>query len=134
MGTEPVAFFEQHAGVFAGFYQKNTLKDRYATWTSLIDKYGKPGASVLDAGCGPGVLTQHAAQKAASVLAVDGSEAMLSEGRAMAVRANLSNVSFKRAMLADVPAVALGEFDLVLCDSNAAELTADAGRCQGSAR
>ena len=70
------------------------------------------GASVLDFGCGTGLLTERLAPLSNSVTAVDTSAAMLDILRAKVASTGWTNVEVR----ADVPTAA-GHFDLVVCSS-----------------
>ena len=51
----------------------------------------KPGDTVLDAGCGPGVHAIRAAKAGLKVIAIDFSETMLAEARRRVERAGVGN-------------------------------------------
>jgi ubiquinone/menaquinone biosynthesis C-methylase UbiE len=51
--------------------------------------------SLLDVACGPGVVTAALAPRAASVVALDATQAMLEKARARCAKAGLRNVEFK---------------------------------------
>ena len=64
------------------------VSDLGATLVDMLDP--KPGERVLDLGCGDGALTQQLAERAADVLGVDASEAMVAEARSRGLRAEVA--------------------------------------------
>jgi SAM-dependent methyltransferase len=58
---------------------------------------------VLDVACGPGVVTAAIAPAAASVVALDATDAMLEKARARCARAKLENVLFRRGDAEHLP-------------------------------
>lgn len=66
----------------------------------------------LDLGCGPGTIAIPLSRMVGHVLAVDPSEAMLSQGRTLGAQAERSNIDWLHARAEDV-AEALGTFDVV---------------------
>jgi 2-polyprenyl-3-methyl-5-hydroxy-6-metoxy-1,4-benzoquinol methylase len=74
----------------------------------------RPGASVLDVGCGPGTLTIDLARRVAPgrVVGIDVSEVVLAQARTSAAESGVDNVTFLRADITTTGAE-LGEFDVV---------------------
>lgn len=59
---DAIDFHSQCVAHFAAHYRKDRdFHERYSVWTKLIEKYSSPAASVLDAGCGVGMLSFSAA-------------------------------------------------------------------------
>jgi ubiquinone/menaquinone biosynthesis C-methylase UbiE len=58
---------------------------------------------LLDMACGPGVVTAAIAARAASVVGLDATEAMLERARARCAKASLSNVELKRGDAENLP-------------------------------
>jgi len=58
---------------------------------------------LLDVACGPGVVTAAIAPAAASVVALDATDAMLEKARARCARAHLANVLFRRGDAEHLP-------------------------------
>jgi len=81
------AFFEGHAEVYDdNVFTKNTL----AEVDFLIEELGlKPGAKILDVGCGTGRHSIELARRGFDVTGIDLSEAMLAKARAKAVGLNV---------------------------------------------
>src|SRR5688572_33076914 len=50
---------------------------RLEAWTTCIDSYLKPGDTVYDLGCGPGVFSFYAASRGGKVTGMDGSSGMI---------------------------------------------------------
>jgi len=69
--------------------------------------------SVLDVACGPGIVAEHLAPLAASVVGIDLTEAMLTEARDRCERAVLNNVRFDAGNAEALP-YADGSFDVVV--------------------
>lgn len=70
------------------------------------------GERVLDLGCGPGHAAAAFAPRAAEVVALDLTEAMLEQGRRMAAERGIANLRFERGDAARLPFEA-GRFDRV---------------------
>ncbi len=68
---------------------------------------------LLDAGCGPGILTTRLAGLFESVVGMDPDGAMLDEGRRAADDGGLTNISWVQARAEDLPDAAPGPFRLV---------------------
>ncbi|HEV2028876.1 MAG TPA: methyltransferase domain-containing protein [Candidatus Dormibacteraeota bacterium] len=91
--------FDDAAGYYKEMrWEKNRLAqfEKWLTQTTVEDELGDAGVSkALELGCGPGTWTGLLADRAAQVLAVDLSEAMLGQaGRSLAQR---SNIELKQA-------------------------------------
>jgi SAM-dependent methyltransferase len=69
---------------------------------------------LLDAGCGPAVLTLELAPLFDEVIALDPDADMLAEGARRAEAARLQHVRWVRAVAEDIPALDLGTFRLVV--------------------
>jgi SAM-dependent methyltransferase len=68
---------------------------------------------LLDAGCGPGVLTNRLAHLFERVVGLDPDAAMLAEGHRVAEEKAVMNVSWVQGLAEDLPAVAPGPYRLV---------------------
>jgi SAM-dependent methyltransferase len=68
---------------------------------------------LLDAGCGPGVLTIRLAPFFAQAVGLDPDAAMLAEGRRAAGEEGVANIRWVRGLAEDLPAVAPGPYRLV---------------------
>ena len=95
-----------------------------AAWLQWWFEHHPPAARLLDAGCGPGVLTcaYGWALPDAEVVGIDGVPEAVACAETLADRLGVRNVSFVVGDLADLPAQ-LGEFDQVV----AVTALADAG-------
>jgi len=72
-----------------------------------------PGARVLDAGCGPGLVATYLAPACAEVVGVDATPAMVERGRQRARSLGLANVTFTDGLLEALP-FGRGAFDGVV--------------------
>lgn len=72
------------------YIQSPDFQERYRVWSRLLDQYVLPGDKVLDAGCGTGVFSLYAAQRGATVTAIDGAAAMIELTRRAAEERQLS--------------------------------------------
>ena len=68
---------------------------------------------LLDAGCGPGVLTVRLAHLFEQAVGLDPDAAMLAEGRRAAAERKAMNIRWVRGLAEDLPAVAPGPYQLV---------------------
>ncbi len=68
---------------------------------------------LLDAGCGPGVLTVRLAHLVAEAVGLDPDAGMLAEGRRAAAEKGIRNVRWVRGLAEDLPAAAPGPYRLV---------------------
>ena len=74
-----------------------------------LDRRGR----LLDAGCGPGILTVRLASLFEGVVGLDPDGAMLAEGRRAAAESGVENIRWVRAVAENLPAAAPGPFRLV---------------------
>jgi ArsR family transcriptional regulator len=74
----------------------------WPAWARAIS-YLLPACDVADLGCGDGYLTIEAARWAKKVTAIDRSPEMLARGKALAKRRKVSNISWKRGELEELP-------------------------------
>ena len=116
--TDAVAWHSANASDFDGKYATSSaFRERRAVWSGLIDAYVGSQAEVLDAGCGSGVLTSHAAARARAVFGFDGSSEMVALARARLAREGRGNAGFATAFLEDPALLGARRFDVVLCSS-----------------
>ena len=93
--------FETHAGPDAR--ERQLVPGRsWAAWARAI-AHLLPPLRVADLGCGEGYLTIEASRFAAHVIAVDRSPEVLKRARALASRRRVSNVTWKRGELEQLP-------------------------------
>jgi SAM-dependent methyltransferase len=74
-----------------------------------LDGHGR----LLDAGCGPGVLTVRLAHLVAQAVGLDPDAAMLAEGRRAAADSGVTNIRWVQGLAEELPAVAPGPYTLV---------------------
>jgi 2-polyprenyl-3-methyl-5-hydroxy-6-metoxy-1,4-benzoquinol methylase len=116
--TDAVDFHSvKSADFLAGYTRSAAFRERYAIWAGLIDNFFRPGGTVLDVGCGPGLFTSYAARTAGQAIGVDGSAEMLVLAQGIAREKGLGNATFLQMRVEDVPHRIRDEFDLVLCSS-----------------
>jgi len=102
----------------------------WAAWSRALGHL-LPPLVVADLGCGEGYLTLEAARWAARVIAVDRSEAVLKQARALARRRKVTNVVWKRGEIERVP-IADADVDVALL-SQALHHASDPGRALAEA-
>lgn len=91
------------------------FRDRLEKWTDLINKWITPGARVLDAGCGSGVLSACLLHLADKITALDGSAEMLEIAKTKFSEEERQKITFIHSQLPltqDLPA-----YDAILCSS-----------------
>jgi RNA polymerase sigma factor (sigma-70 family) len=80
----------------------------------LTEELGLDGTGrLLDAGCGPGILTVRCAHLFEEAVGLDPDAAMLEEGRRLAAERNVPNIRWVRARAEDLPAAAPGPYRVV---------------------
>jgi SAM-dependent methyltransferase len=80
----------------------------------LTDEAGLDGTGrLLDAGCGPGVLTTRLAHLFEQAVGLDPDAGMLAEGRRAAGEQGIKNIRWIQGLAEDLPAVAPGPYKLV---------------------
>jgi SAM-dependent methyltransferase len=82
-----------------------------AVLTGELDLDGR--GRLLDAGCGPGILTVRLAHLFEEAVGLDPDEAMLAEARRVADERGIRNIRWVRALAEDLPAAAPGPYRLV---------------------
>lgn len=115
---QAVEWHSQIADSFSAAYQRSPrFIERAELWRGFIDRHLAAGGAVLDAGCGSGEMSLLAAERAARVVAFDGSAQMIEIARERARAAGRDNISFDVANLADIDRFGQGAFDLVMSSS-----------------
>lgn len=99
-----------------GYVRSPGFRDRLRAWTTLIERYARPGDRVIDAGCGAGTLSFEAARIVTHVDGIDGAQRMIELARAAAAERGVANVSFDVALFETLSGRA-GLYDLALCSS-----------------
>jgi SAM-dependent methyltransferase len=80
----------------------------------LTAEFGLDGSGrLLDAGCGPGILTVRLARLFAEAVGLDPDSAMLAEGRRVADERGIANIRWRHARAEDLPEAAPGPYRLV---------------------
>jgi SAM-dependent methyltransferase len=80
----------------------------------LAEELGLDGTGrLLDAGCGPGILTLRLAYLFDEVVGLDPDAAMLAEGRQVSAERGIANVDWVRALAEELPGAAPGPYRLV---------------------
>lgn len=93
--------FDAHAGPDTN--ERQLVPGRsWAAWARALGHL-LPPLSVADLGCGEGYLTIEASRWASRVIAVDRSPDVLKRARALAARRRVSNISWKRGTLENLP-------------------------------
>ncbi len=80
----------------------------------LIEELGLDGSGrLLDAGCGPGILTLRLAHLFEDMVGLDPDPAMLAEGRRVGEEGGITNIRWVQALAEDLPGAAPGTYRLV---------------------
>lgn len=115
---DAVGWHDQIASDFdAGYARSPAFRERFDLWSDLIVRHARPDDAVLDAGCGSGVFSRVAARQAASVVALDGSEAMIALAEKKARAEGLGNITLRVGLLDELAGWNAGQFDLILSSS-----------------
>lgn len=98
----------------AAYYRRGRPPYSPALESFLTERLDLDGTRrLLDAGCGPGVLTVRLAPLFDEVVALDPDLDMLAEGRRAAESLGIGNISWVQAVAEDLPDVAPGPYRLV---------------------
>lgn len=97
-------------GEFAALHRLNPLR---LGWIDGIS--GLAGKTVLDVGCGGGILTDAMARKGADVLGVDLATKSLRVAQLHAIEAQTPNVKYREISVEDLAAQVPASFDTVTC-------------------
>lgn len=120
LAMNAVDYFDSHADAFAGSYASSRdFRARMAIWTRLIERYAARSEDrrCIDLGCGPGLLSFHAAQCGLTTLGIDPSPRMLQRCEAEKRRRGLTNIHFRQGSLPLACSAELERVELVLCSS-----------------
>lgn len=104
----------------------------WAAWSRALGLL-LPPLEVADLGCGEGYLTVETARWARHVTAVDRSSGVLARARALAGRKKLSNITWKKGELEDLP-IETGTIDVALLSQALHHATDPAGALAEAAR
>lgn len=97
------------AGPSRPLHELNPLRLRYIEQAAPLH-----GASVLDVGCGGGILSEAMAHRGARVLGIDLSQAVLDVAELHALEAKVA-IQYRAVAAEDLAAAQPGSFDLVTC-------------------
>lgn len=115
---DAVGWHDQIASDFdAGYSRSRAFRERFELWSDLIARHARRDDAVLDAGCGSGVFSRVAARHTASVVALDGSEAMIALAEQKARAEGLGNITHRVGLLDELAQWDAGQFDLILSSS-----------------
>lgn len=93
------------------------FRERYSAWLELIERYSGTSRQTLDLGCGSGALLLPLARHNRSVVGIDGSAEMLQLCERKLAHAGLTNATLRRADLAALGTMPLGQFELIVASS-----------------
>lgn len=115
---DAIAWHEQIAGDFdAGYARSPAFRERLAIWSEVMAARISAGDDVLDAGCGSGVFSLLAAQRADHVLGIDGSAAMIALCEKARQERALANLRFDQRLLSSLEREGDDSFDVILSSS-----------------
>ena len=113
-----VDFHNIHVNDFNKKYTTNLdFKQRYITWTKLLDAFIVPKMQILDLGCGSGIFSFYIANRNCHVTGIDGAEAMIDFCRKTATSNSIMNVQFIQGFIPEDLSPKLGLFDVIICSS-----------------
>jgi len=91
-----IDFHSEIASEFSEKYNySEDFMERYKVWVRFLDKYLVSSDIVLDAGCGSGIFSFYAAQKAKRILGIDGSKEMIDICFEKLKKTGMSNMLFQ---------------------------------------
>ena len=125
---DAIQFHSEISKKFDSHYNSSRFEERLAIWTGLIDKYLNKGDTVLDAGCGSGILSMYVASLGNTVVAFDGSEKMIELCNSKLRDHNGLNVHFSvRSLPLDTSSLR-DKYDLII-SSSVLEYVSDYDAC-----
>lgn len=95
---------------FKPLHDLNPLRAAY-----IDDHVNVAGKTVLDVGCGGGILTESLAQRGASVTGIDMTEAPLQVARLHAMDGGLESIHYRQSTAESLAEKAPGQFDVITC-------------------
>src|SRR4051812_17856266 len=106
-----IGYFSHNAREFDDLYraQPGFYQDRLQVWRALLDLYARRDSTVIDLGCGSGLLSFYLAERVARVTGVDGAPDMVAYCEAQKVERGISNVTFLEAELPRVDESRVGQ-------------------------
>lgn len=114
---DAVALHTQIAQEFDRKYRESPdFRERFQTWTQVLDRYVRHEGQCLDLGCGSGVFSFYMAEKSMQVAGVDGSQAML-DICLHKKSVNPANVRFFCCDIQALPGELHRQYDVVICSS-----------------
>lgn len=100
-----------------GYRRSPAFIERAGIWASVIERFVPRQSVVLDAGCGSGVFSFIAAERAERVHAIDGSDQMIAIARREQQGRGLTNIDFDVAMLDQLSEKPTAAYDAILSSS-----------------
>lgn len=118
ISADAVTWHEAHARRFDSRYQLSPMfRERLSAWESVLSRSLSRNDTVVDVGCGPGLITEVAARLVSHVIAVDGSSSMIQLAQARARQAGLSNVDFVTGRFEHGITLPITAADALICSS-----------------
>ncbi|NQY09009.1 MAG: class I SAM-dependent methyltransferase [Flavobacteriales bacterium] len=99
------------------YHEKDGFKERLNVWNNLLDKYSNSNFTAFDVGCGSGALILPIASRNKQVVAIEGSDKMLTISQEKVKEAQLNNVDFVQCDLNTDTIETSEKADLVICSS-----------------
>jgi ubiquinone/menaquinone biosynthesis C-methylase UbiE len=112
-----IKFHEEIASAWSSGYRRKSFSKRLLSFLSILDRTVKPGQDWLDLGCGSGILTKELLDRHATVVAVDGSPAMLNEVKKLQRSEWPVPLTFAQSDVKDLSMIRDRSCDGVLCSS-----------------
>jgi ubiquinone/menaquinone biosynthesis C-methylase UbiE len=115
---DAVAWHGSVASCFDDRYSASKpFRERLDVWRAAIDRHMRDGDTVLDLGCGTGIISALAATRANRVIGLDGSSEMIAIARRRARELGLQNVEFAQHRLENLGTLSDCQADLIVCSS-----------------
>lgn len=114
--TSPVDHFSARAPEWHLLYAKPAFRQRFDLFLNSVKSVCQPPATILDFGCGAGVMASELARRGYTVTGVDAASGMVEASTRYAEQNNIQNIEFRQTDIvgADLPD---NTYDVVICSS-----------------
>lgn len=112
-------YFSRTSREFANLYRtRPDFRDRFATWSDVLDRYSSGASTALDVGCGNGTFSFYLADKGLQVTGVDAADQMIALCESEKAARGIQGINFVNAKVPGNGALVVpAPVDLVISSS-----------------